>query len=502
MEEDDEIQLLLGLQYEGLETAKSYALVLREVVRAEAALARSVGKTNESYTEAAKVRAQAMSAMPAAAGGMPAAPVNNFGTAQNARKEPSAKRENSEPKEKDPSILGPNARYQKAYLQYEWARKSGNGAQQEDTHINLARATKALESGKHAAMTPQMQALYSTRINLPGGAAPLLGKSLDAAVGPAATRGILAGLAPLAKLVAPLAKAFLIAKIALGAFEMAVSAAAEGARVTNALTSAQATSGGSVADAARVGLVGGSAGAARSLQERITTDPQAMQSAARIGIHNLKGQYGNLDWTGQYLKAIEETSKVGDERLRRQLSITLGIEQEVARYALLSEETRRGIKEQARVTGQINDPKAQALAAEFDTAQKSQAQAVDNFKSAVGQLFSDDITGLFNEATKVVNGIALFIKGLRGNNRHYDTFLGALTGGLLGDAGHDGAGKQKQSPVMSNTLALQANTSAMNRLNTNIGLGAYGREALPSPLQGQQLHEAMVSRSLRIGALG
>jgi hypothetical protein len=55
---------------------------------------------------------------------------------------------------------------------------------------------------------------------------------------------------------------------------------------------------------------------------------------------------------------------------------------------------------------------------------------------------------------------------------------------------------------MANTVALRGNTEAMNRLTTNIGGGQYARDAVPSALRGQQLHEAMVTRSLSLGALG
>lgn len=348
-------------------------------------------------------------------------------------------------------------------------------------------------------MTPEMQALYSTRLNLPGGAAPLLGKTLDAAVGPAATRGILSGLAPLAAKMLPFVAAFTVAKSAIEGF---TESARQSAEITNRITSAQATSGGTTADVARLGLMGGSAGAARSFQERVTTDPQAMTAAARVGIRNLKGQYGNLNWTEQYLKAIENTAAIADDRLRQRLALTLGIEQEVARYSLLSSETRRRLMAQASVTGAINDPRTQAQGAEFDAAQQQMTQSWENVKTAFGSIFSDDVTGFLNELADGANSLAKWFKGMRGNNRRYKTPLGALTFGLLGDPGYDAPVEQtRKSPMMSNTMALHANTEAMNRLNSNIGGGARTQESL-SPIYGQKMHEAMVSGSLRFGALG
>lgn len=488
MENDDELDLELGIHFAGLETAQAYRDVLASIVRQEGALARALGKSNEALREAERLRASL--------GTMPGITVNNFATAPNARKAPVEPTEPAKPKE--PSIPGPNARFAKTYDQYEWARKSGTGAQKEDAGINLRKAVQALETARRGGMTAEMQALYSTRLNLPGGAAPLIGKTLEASIGPAATRGVLAGLAPIAKAGGVVAGTFLLVKEGL---QMLYNAASQSAAATNRLTSAQATSGGTTGDAARLSMVGGTAEAARSLQERITKDPEAMTGAAQVGIVNQRGVYGNLNWSRQYLTAIERVSAIGDESMRRQLALRLGIEQEVAQYSLLSEATKRSIKAQADLTGKINDPRAQAMGAEFAANQNLLAQALGNVKSAAGQLFEEDMIGLLTEVADWMSKAADWLHGLRGEKKQYDTFLGALTGGLLGDQGRP-AQASKSAPVSANTMALNANTEAISRLNGIIGSSANARTALPDALRGPQLYEARRSQSLRIGALG
>lgn len=487
MNEDDDLELLLGLQFAGLEQAQAYRDVLASIVRQEGALSRALGKSNEAMREAERLR-QSLGAMP----GMV---VNNYATAPNARKAPTESAEPAKPKE--PTISGPNARFQKSYESYQWARKSGTGAQKEDAEISMRRAVQSLETARRGGMTAEMQALYSTRMNLPGGAAPLLGKTLEAGIGPAATRGVLAGLAPIVKAGGAVAGTFLIVREGL---QMLHDAAAQSAAMVGQYTSSQAASGGSTTDIARMSLVGGRADAARAFNDRITSNPEAMMGAAQIGIVNQKGAYGNLNWTRQYVTAIERASAMTDESLKRQLVLRLGIEQEVATYSLLSEATKKALKAQAETAGRINDPRAQALGAEFTASQNLMEQSIENVKNAAGQLFSEDIAGLMNEVADWMTKAANWLHGLRGERRQYSTFLGALTGGLLGDSGQPTS--RKSAPMSANTMALNANTEAISRLNGTIGSSANSRTALPDTLRGPQLYEARRSQALRLGALG
>ncbi len=397
----------------------------------------------------------------------------------------------------------------------------------------------------------------------------------------------------------------LMAKGLASAFGAVVALTLPGALASDKYVSARATSGGSVADAARQDAMGGSPEAARAFQERITSDPRAMSAAARIGIHNLPGVYGDKNWTKQYLTAIERTSKIGDANVRRDLEIWLGIGQEVEKYSLLSSATKQKIKEAADISASFNDPKTQAQSQELLTAMKLQKQAVENLGMSFSNLLGEDVTGIMEEVSKGVNEAARFVKAVKdplrkflGNDdKRYDTGLGALTHGRLGDEGFrpeeeantqtwyaradmhkkfrtpmgmwsggrwpgdpgvettenlwshhlkayrqaqdikssmnetqaaaqkarsfdpgssatwkggmvpaQGAGDTTAAPrtlkTSINIPEMARLTDALNRLIGIYGGGPNTREALPSPLQGQQLHEAIMSRSLRIGALG
>lgn len=339
-----------------------------------------------------------------------------------------------------------------------------------------------------------------------------------------------------------------------------ITVAAATAAASNHYVEARATSGGTMSEVARLGLIGGNAGAARSFQERITSDPLAMGAAGRLGIHNLKGVYGDLDWTRQYLTAIERTAGIADERLRQQLSLTLGIEQEVAKYSLLSPSARQAMKEAADLSASFNDAGVQSQAQDIQVLLKAQKQSIENLGFSLVSVFGDDAIGLIEEVTKGFNNTAKAIKGARkkirealgDDGKHYDTLWGAMTHGAAGDEGffpgkdvktklwfaRADMGKKfetelgmwtggrlgdpgvatkenlwphhlkgfrspdQQAPVMANTAAIQANTAAMARLTGIIGGGQRTREALPSPLRGQILHEAMVSKQIKLGALG
>jgi len=114
------------------------------------------------------------------------------------------------------------------------------------------------------------------------------------------------------------------------------------------------------------------------------------------------------------------------------------------------------------------------------------------------------------------------LKGMEGMMKPFNDAINLLPGGQLlnvalgkdsyltpwsnakraKEAGRDLPSAGRPGPMMANTQALMENTQAMARLNGTIGGGQMSREAIPSALRGQQLHEALVTRSLRLGALG
>lgn len=472
MEEDDSIELDLSLNLKGLDSIREYTASLKELASVQKQVKRSGSIAAAAQSDFANVQARV-----APSGSVP--PIRLADTS---------------------ASLVPRTR-----------RKAESTPDLPDVPL--------MRSPRPPKMTPEMQALYSSRINLPGGAAPLLGKTLDAAIGPAATKGVLAGLAPIARVLGPIGVAFGIAETAVRAF---YEAAQHSAEVTNKITSEQAISGGTSAQVSMLGMIGGNANAAKEFNERITSDPESMTAAARLGIHNLKGQYGNQNWTAQYIQGIETLSAMSNKDQREKLAKTLKVEQQVAKWALLSKETQNRIKNQAEMIGNMNNPAAQKAAAEFEANQQMMNSALDNAKNSIGQSVIKDFTQTIVSITEGTNEVIAFMKEFGKATKPVRDALNLLPGGqvlkaILGQDSYltpkrnsrrrtqgmgEGGDLSTQSPIMSNTQALQLNTDAMNRLNSNIGGGKYSQSAIPSALRGQQIHTAVISHSLSLGALG
>jgi hypothetical protein len=469
---EEQLDLLLGTQFQGIEEALKYAQAMERVARAESKAADSVAKAAQAQKELNLTRGDMPVGLPSGA-----APLRDL---------PPAPKEETTPKEpkQAPLPFGPHQRLLKAGEDFDKARESGTTAQIADAHYALRRAQDRVEQAQRGAMSPAAQALYSTRINLPGGAAPLLGKGLEAVMGKEKALALVETfgekLLPMVSRSGPiglLATASYAA--AKGAFELAQSAA----KATSAYTSAQASIGGSVSDVARVQMVG-DAGAARSFAERISSDPTAMATAAQIGVRQTKIPYGDTDFTKGYLQAIERTSQIADASQRRRLALILGIEQEVATWSLLSEATHKRMKDAARITGMVNDPAAQKQAAEMKASQDALAQAKENLASATGQLFQGPATEFLNDTAQVLLWLA---KVMKQGRDWIQPLAGALISGfpgmapvgaaLIGNAAQNRGQTPEVSVLSDNTQALVENTIAMQKLNQNIGAGSRGRDA-------------------------
>lgn len=451
--EQDSLELELGTQFKGIEEAKAYAAALNSVARAETRAAKAVREATD-----------AMKAMP---------PVSSLPTPVAIGPQ----------RQKAPLPMGPNQRLLKAGDDFDRAKAEGTTAQIADAHYALRRAQNHAEQAQRGAMSPMAQALYSTRVNLPGGAAPLLGKTLEGMLGKekaiAAIERFSTGIIPMLSKAGPIG---LFASATVSLAQKLYDLADASAKATNALTDQQAQAGGNIGDVARLGLMGADPGRARGFSERISSDPLAMAAAGSVGIANMKSPYGDLNFSKKYLDAIERVSKIGDESLRRRLAITLGIEEEVARYSLLSERTRQGIKDTASQTGFVNDPAAQRAAAEFKASQDRLSQSLGNFSNAVGQLFMGDIANLLDDGTMLFGTLSTLTKQYREILRTGIYTLLELSPNpiiqMLGrTAGTVGNRDSKSSPLDTNNQLLAQNNQALQRLTQNIGESNRSREA-------------------------
>jgi hypothetical protein len=366
---------------------------------------------------------------------------------------------------------------------------------------------------------PTERALRSMRFGA-GKLSPLAGQTAEAMLGKDAAAMVFRSAA---KLAGPIAVAAAALDLMKKAGEEAYRLADGASRASLALHDIRTVTGGSTADAARLqgmSFLGVSAENAAAFKERISSDPNAMMQASRLGIRQVKGNFGNQNFAVDYLKAIEETAKIADEHERLFRARTLGISPEVERMALLSPATRALMQRSAGTTGRVNNPEAQRAAAEFQAAVDLERQARENMLTAIGQFFGQDIAAFLRTAATVENAIA---GALKFNGATLKTLLpsmlsilpgGGAFAGLLG--GMNGAGAMARgidgavnsdpnAAITANTRATLASVQAMDRLNGSlVGAGQRGSGFFGGMRDtgGAGYHEAVTSRSLAWGTLG
>lgn len=221
--------------------------------------------------------------------------------------------------------------------------------------------------------------------------------------------------------------------LAATAFEVAAkevySFADATSKATLGMVSAQVALGSTAPQAAQVkllGIAGADASKANAFQQRITTDPLAMGAAGSLGIGNLKDPYGDRNHATRYLSAIEQVSAIADEAQRKRLANVLGIEEEVAKYMLLSAKTREALKGGSSFAASFNDTKAQRAAAEFAASNELMKQANENLTSAIGQSFLPEVKGVIDTITGVENAAASAIRTATNRYRNIRAEMGGV----------------------------------------------------------------------------
>lgn len=462
--EDDELDIALGARFSGLRAAEEYARTLEEIAKTEERIKRTGG------------------------GG---------GT---------------------PSYSGPNARLAAAEKALRDARANGaNSSTIEDLQHRRRLAQTAVDRMRNPS-DPIFNMLYSTRFGA-GKFSPLLGRTVDAVGGQGAARGLYNSLSsgPMGSLMRMGGVATAVISAYIKTTQKLHEMAEASARLTNEFTNMKAQVGGSMRDAAEVrglGFLGASGQGARSFQDRITSDPNAMGAAARVGLSNARGPWGRMDFGRQYLQAIERVSSITDERERQRLAYLLGIEEEVAKYAMLSPGTKAALKRSADLNAQINDKQAQMAAAEFDAAKSRAQQAQEAAKTIIGKPLTGDLATIINAYTSLQEWASRIANSAPVQNALRLGWRVALssTMGIPGAIGsfaiaragmnQGGGSASPQSAVTDNTKATADLTIAINRLSGTVGGGAKARESLDGLQKGPMLHELLMKKALRAGALG
>jgi hypothetical protein len=501
MEDEKPLELEIETVWgDAIEEASRYQKMLERVVETETKVARSLRDTSKAAKEKSRIDASGVPSSSSYSSNT-SGPYSRLSDAQNKlrneRDRQRAQRESGDAIDDATKNTNQN-RLRDLEHKLRQAERSVDRAHKQDE-----RDKPKDEYQERSKMFKQM--IESSRINLPGGVNPLVGQTLKpflgtekAAVVTGALGEVMAGIATLGEAagVAGLA----IGAVAVGAYKLAewtIQQAEEGARLTQSFSDLRASIGGSRTTTAETLMISRIAGvdganAARSLQDRITSDPLAMATAGKYGVHNIKAPYGKLNFSEQYNKLIESVSEIQDEEQRRREAMILGVEQEVGRYSLLSGDMKDRLKITGGVTSKINNQQVEQRAAEFMSAMQNANQANENVKAAWGNLFTGTGTSLLNLYADVAND---FANGLDD--------LGASLGLSGGSSSIASSSRDMSVGINLNTRAIQENTEAVQNMTGVLSNGPRGQGALPSALsQGDNFARGRSTMALAFGPLG
>lgn len=424
------------------------------------------------------------------------------------------------------SAAGPFERLAKAREALAKATTAGmTGDRMRDLGYAQSQAQKRVDKITGGSSSPDFGSRFATLIKSSrfggggsgGGMMPLVGKAMDLFGGAGASEALLSN-----PYTAAAAAAIAAAK---AIYEMTAAAAEAGRAFSASRFATGATSG----EAAKLAVYSSAFGAdfggmAKTLNERITTDPTARAFGSRLGVYNVAGPYGKVDTAGQLLKAVEGLRAITNREERIRVAQTLGIEGALP-LTQVSKGTLANLKGDAATTERIMNPDFERKSAEFMAAQARVKGGWDAMTAALGENFMPMITDLMNNIADIEYGWAAFAKGdLKGAFGHYKNTLKSGFGftNKLGDMSNpvkgafDFGGKARDqwdnkggaeadsgdsSEMNSNTEQLKKVGLALAALTEIIGGGDRARTALPSGLDGYALTRGVETGALRFGTL-
>jgi len=492
MNPDEELKIKLSTEFGGMDDAARYAAALRNVANEEGNLARASRRAAKVLAESAKVKQDAIKASGSNAPGSNA-PAPNYKLSRN-------------------DVMGPHTRL--GLLQQKLAEATSAGADSAtlaDLRLKVRRTQRQIDRAGENVGTQDYesvgQAVLSSRFNA-GPFQPLAGRTLRATLTPeraaalAKKVGGIPGGAGLASAIEGLAgsnAATIIGRLVAGpagiaaasliGLHKATSALMEeekrkadlGVKLNNEVLANGAAFGSRGAGAGSIysSLFGKDAGgAAFAFQNRISTDPYARMSAARLGISDLGGNFGSIDPGKKYIEAIKKLSGAEDELSRRRQARALGIEDEVEKYRLLSEASKKNIDIQSKLQDNVVDNNQKKGSAEYE-------RSVERLKKV------DELLDI--QQGKPGERVLTWWNNLKASTREFQLRqeLNSVSGKAL-------AGSEK-SETQKNTEATEKLNQTMQKLNKNIGETEGSRSGL-GKMRGDQIFDAYLMGALQMGA--
>ena len=381
---------------------------------------------------------------------------------------------------------GPFQQQERLAAQLARANAQGNGRASADIQIAQGRNEKAIEramSGPKSLGSKLADVMKTSRFSVVGGKAdlmPLVGKSLGViteALGPE------------------------IAAVA-GPVGLVVTAATAAAKALFDLTKASAEAGASYAkfsyavgsngpDAAKALSVGrmagldanGTASLANSLNSAITGSAMGRSFGMRVGVFNQGAPYGNMDTSGQLVRAIEGLRSIKSFGERVRTMNELGLQGASAAVMMPQKQYDLHRGDEA-TTSSIMGQDFQEKSLAFQDSLSRVGAAWDNLMTVVGKPAMQNITDILNSTADGLNRLAVFLNSpamqtalnILEHSSAFGSVFGVVAAATQPNNPEVGADAHTQA-VNRNTEATRHATEALQRIHDATQTpGVYGRD--------------------------
>ena len=387
---------------------------------------------------------------------------------------------------------GPYQRRDRLAAQGPAVMASGDASKVADYNLEVLRNQKQIARAekKPPSTADKLLGVLKTSRFGADGLMPLVGKTMEL-------------LGPVGSVVGALAIAGKEAADAL--YKMTEDAAGAG----KAFMSLGFAGGGTGQETARLAGIGNALGispeqmgaAAQSFNTAITTDPFAMQAGGALGVQNSPGPFGQQDWSGNLIKAIDNLRNIKDPNTQLLLAREAHLEQFLP-ITKMSDDNWNQMKQDASANSGVFSDQQQTASLEFLASQNRMKDGLDMTSAALMGPFMGALTGI---QTFVANELhsSVVQSGLSGAGA---AAMAGLPGGFIISALTDiFGGKSGKSGTDDNTKALNDNTKAQNANTAIMQQGAYGNgerfQAVTRDIQGgEYLNRSLEQSGFRLGA--
>ena len=366
------------------------------------------------------------------------------------------------------SVSGPNQRKPLLAAELAKAEAKGDTSRAADIRLAIARNEKQLRAGKPPPFEKRLETLIRTSRFNAGGVSPLVGRTAD-------LLGLDEGLA--GKLG--------VAGAAVGAFTAAINTAVDAG---NKFGSLQSQTGSSSSTTGALSNLGLSASDASAFNARITSDPAAIGYAAKAGISNAPGPYGQQDYGKELLDYIKYVRSLKDPTERLRAARAGGVDG-IALTNLSDNAFNQRVGSDAQQMGSALNPAFTQQTAEFTNSTERLGESFTKLAAIVVGPTIDGFTKFSNEMTDLFTGRMSLKRFLTGE----------------GEDRYGNAADPHTKAVQDSTKATQDLTQQLGISQRQYGHGERADSAVPRGMNigsGYALRQNLRAGQIRLGAFG